>query len=410
MPGAIVKGQGVCLFISFLLHYSFDFSAEYFMSILATAICFVACHGGSADHFSVFAKQLENEGHTVQICATGPAINKFYSCAYSDIYTFSLENIAEEKAADQVAEKCKEFPVVITDMGHSFDIALHKTLKQKNPDCLCLAYYDNPEPWVPGGYSFIASQVSALSDKVLFANSGLATNPIYKEQDVVIDLPLDSRVGIGYYPLKKAQQIRENRTLKKNEARKQFYALHGRVDCGENLCVYVGGNNDVYFEKALPAFLDYLHTWSVHHDTSDTLLVFQQHPGAKKLNLDLAQIQKFQQESSVKLVISKLSTDEVLTFADGVLYYQTSMSPLFALAGIPAISVGHEIYPDILVRNHLCHSASNADSLVLALQEITKTKSLQLPALIQKKLGIQANYFENLKQVFSANSQCVLAD
>ena len=40
------------------------------------AVCFIACHGGPADHFATYAEALTKQGYDVQIHATGPALKK----------------------------------------------------------------------------------------------------------------------------------------------------------------------------------------------------------------------------------------------------------------------------------------------------------------------------------------------
>ncbi len=85
--------------------------------------------------------------------------------------------------------------------------------------------------------------------------------------------------------------------------------------------------------------------------------------------------------------------DDALTAADGVLYYQTSMGPQFALAHIPAIQVGHEKYEDILVRNHLCPSVVSAEGLREAL---ANSRSEPPSEKLLDDLGIVSNWPDRL--------------
>ena len=82
-----------------------------FISLLQSitpSVCFVACHGGPADHFSTFAEELVKIGHQVKIYAAGPALKKFQDRHIERVTPFSLENISEEAAAIEVARKCAD--------------------------------------------------------------------------------------------------------------------------------------------------------------------------------------------------------------------------------------------------------------------------------------------------------------
>ena len=48
-----------------------------YLPLLAETVCFIACHGGPADHFATFAEDLVKKGHTVHVFAAGPALKKF---------------------------------------------------------------------------------------------------------------------------------------------------------------------------------------------------------------------------------------------------------------------------------------------------------------------------------------------
>jgi hypothetical protein len=50
-----------------------------------------------------------------------------------------------------------------------------------------LAYYDNPEPFVPGGYSHTAAEVMREAQGILFANETLAKATIYSEIGKEVD-------------------------------------------------------------------------------------------------------------------------------------------------------------------------------------------------------------------------------
>ena len=76
--------------------------------------------------------------------------------------------------AKQIAQSCENATLVLTDCAAPFDIKLHQALKNKH-----FAYYDNPEPFVPGDYSACAAEVMEIAEAVFFANENLAQEPIY---------------------------------------------------------------------------------------------------------------------------------------------------------------------------------------------------------------------------------------
>ncbi len=85
-------------------------------------------------------------------------------------------------------------------------IKIHEALSQHAVNVVRWAYYDNPETYVPGGYSAVAADVMSVADGVLFANSNLAHTKIYREPGQEIDLTNKHKVGVGYYPLEQVKK------------------------------------------------------------------------------------------------------------------------------------------------------------------------------------------------------------
>jgi len=353
-----------------------------FSTMLASVIYFIACHGGPADHFVTFAGELSQRGHTVQMYATGPALKKCHDRNKELTIPFSLDDMPEEEAAILLAKSCSTADAVITDVGHPFAIALQKALKNQAPQSAHLAYYDNPEAYVPGGYSSVASQVMLEAEAVLFANSHLI-------QALEIDLPPEKRIGLGYYPTIQAEKIGARRKNEHSAIRAELFAKYSLVDRGQKVLVYAGGNNEEYFTKAFPAFLELLG----QIDLSETIVLLQQHPGAKEKNRDGKLVHAWNGKT-VPFLISEFTTDDVQVVADVMLYYQTSMGPQFVLAGIPTIQVGHEVYEDILVRNGLCHTATTSDALTYAL---THLEAATNETKILDGLGISPEWANHLE-------------
>jgi hypothetical protein len=357
------------------------------MSLLAATVCFIARHGGPADHFATFAEDLARKGHRVEIHASGPALKKCHDRKTLGVVSFSLEGKTEEEVAAQLAERCKEAAVVITDVGDPLDVTIQKALAEWAPEVLRLAYYDNPEAFVPGGYSEVAAKVMSAAQRVLFANANLAKTPIYEAPGQEARVPVEKRVGVGFYPLGQAEKIAVRRAAEHGGMRSQFFAKHGLKDSGQKVLVYAGGNNETYFAQALPAFLRLLE----ETDLSNYVIVLQQHPGAKEKNID----RKLVQEKAPQVLISDVSSDDAQVLADGMLYYQTSMGPQFVLAGLPVIQVGHERYEDVLVKNGLCAVATNPREWHKALADLMSKKAGSAEA-VKQGLGLCSDWAERL--------------
>ena len=136
---------------------------------------------------------------------------------------------------------------VLTDVGHAFDIKIQKSLTIHATKTPHLAYYDNPESLVPGGYSYTAAEVMLAAEGVLFANATLSEAKIYNEVGKEVDFGSRKRMGIGYYPISQAKKIAERRELEHDKMQTQFLTKNKIEDKGQKVLVYFGGNNDEYF-------------------------------------------------------------------------------------------------------------------------------------------------------------------
>lgn len=375
------------------------------MSISASAtLCFIACHGGAADHFSTYAEVLVKKGYEVQIHATGPALKKFQERSIEVKSAFSLDNLAaddEDRLAAAIAKTCSAASMIITDAGHGFDVKIQKALSIHAPGSRRFAYYDNPEPFVPGGYSSTAAEVIEVAEGVLFANDTLKKTKMYSAPGKEIDFTGKERYGIGYYPLGQAEKIAHKRKSEHKTARAEFFLKNGLEERGQKVLVYFGGNNEEYFTKAFPAFLSFLGEASKLVDLENTVIVLQQHPGAKAKNWDGLRVQEWLKQNGgearmPKIVISDFSSDVAQVLADAAFYYQTSMGPQFVLEGIPTIQIGHETYEDILVRNHLAPTVTGPEGLVQVIESLDTMGKMPQDALLSS-LGIKENWPEILE-------------
>jgi hypothetical protein len=377
------------------------------ISISTAAVCLIACHGGPADHFATYAEVLAKKGYAVQIHATGPALKKFQERGVEVKSSFSLDNLTteeENKLAQSIAKTCSTASIIITDVGHLFDVKIQKALSLNANKTPRFAYYDNPEPFVPGGYSSTAAEVIKVADGVLFANETLAKAKIYSAVEKEIDFTDKKRFGIGYYPVNQAEKIAEKRKSDHNTTRSTFLMKNGMKDRGQKILVYFGGNNEEYFSKAFPAFLSFVAEASKQVDLKNTVILIQQHPGAKVKNQDGQQVETWLKEfgervEMPKIILSDFSSDDAQVLADAAFYYQTSMGPQFVLEGIPTVQIGHETYEDILVRNHLAPTVINAEGFAQVIRNLEKMKETIQKDLILSSLGIKEDWPKVLEKV-----------
>lgn len=377
------------------------------MSLLTPTIVFFVCHAGPADHFAAFAKLLEEQSvYNVQVYAAGDALKKLNERNIQTTRFFFKKETVKEQLAHQLAQKCKNAALVITDVGHEFDIALHKAFDKTG--VIHLAYYDNPESYVPGGYSKTAARVMEIAQGTIFANRNLAKADLYEGPNQKIELPFKKRMPLGYYPLESAERLEKLRTELGKKRRADFFAENSIQDQGQKILVYLGGNNEAYYGKALPAFLQILEEVSQKEKafSSRYLILFQQHPGAKAEDRDkkcvMQWLKKYKAESP--LIFSHTNSDNTLLIADAILYYQTSMGPLVTLAGVLPIQVGHEPYRDLLVRSRLCPVATNTEGFLKALAQVAVPVSLNQEAILER-LGASSRWQDAFTQIIDKQTK-----
>lgn len=376
-----------------------------FLSNLLGIICLVVCDGGPSDHFATFAEKLIEEGHDVHVFSSNNALKKFQDRNIVVQTTFNLNaltSLEQDSLALEIAKACSNAELVLTDVGNRFDVKVQNTLKAITPAVRRYAYYDNPEPFVPGGYSVIASEVMSIAQRVLFANANLAKENIFSTLGEAIDLDESKRIGIGYYPVQNAEKIAKSReSSHKEKLREEFFNKVGIIDKGQKLLVYFGGNNEEYFQRAFPSFIDILNQAVQKRNLSNFCIVFQQHPAAKFNNRDGEYLKKKEMFKdpypSNFVTISPLSTEDIQVIADAAMYYQTSMGPQFLLAGIPVVQIGHEKYSDVLIKNHLCSSVTDARGFLSVLDKLDQLlDSKNAKYKIYQSLGIDPNWSQNL--------------
>ncbi len=382
------------------------------MSLSTALLCFIACHGGSGDHLVALAEGLNKDNEPVKIYATGLALKKFQERGFEVAFQFSIDNLSTAEAdalAVHIAKECSTASIVITDVGSAFDLKVQEALAEYAPKANRFAYYDNPESYVPGGYSAIATQVMMAAQGILFANSNLASSPLFQDPDKEIDLGCRKKIGIGYYPLSQADKIAERRRTDKTAMRQQILLKQGLIDCNQTILVYFGGNNEEYFDKAFPAFLNLLEQAIHLTNLSNYVIMLQQHPAAKSKNLDAKLLNNWRENlqeyvSVPKIILSDCSSDDAQVIADAALYYQTSMSPQFILAGIPTLQIGHEPYLDILVKNRISPSVTTLEQLIEELSNLPNRQRTTQRERILDALGYKTNWYEILPSLLKSRS------
>lgn len=408
---------------------------------MVSEVCFVACHAGPAAHFATFAEHLSRDGSTINIYALkGPALDTFQRrwpqqlvskllkipkrCIQSGTHltAFSIPAPTEEdEIAELIAKRCSTAPVVITDVGHPFAAKVQGALA-KYAKVRRLTYYDNDSLNVPGQYPQIAAGVMGGSQGILCANAHLADEPTFEVGgSSLIHL---KRVGIGYFPVEQAYKIAKRRQNERTSLRETFLQDFRPLPEGTKVLLYYGGNNDEYFDKALPAFLDIIENGmkrETHSDFSNLLIIFRQHPGAIKDSKDLKEVRhrlcvwddKGFMLKAPRVIFSRNSDDTSLppdmrtdrppedlqVIADMVMYFQTTMSSQVVLAGIPTTQVGHLAYQDVVVKNRLVRSVTTADEFVDVVEKLKPNQQQDIPRdVILHGLGFKEEWLDILKK------------
>ena len=354
-------------------------------------LCFIVCDGGPAGHFAEFTKYLISDNRLSIDIYT----NEIHQAKFEDLrnherirmFHFSLHGMNEsdeDNLATKIIENCMKENVdkILIDIGNQFDVKLARKLTN-TIDFWC--YYDNPEEYVPGGYSNRCIEMMSLCQNILFANKNLAR------------LELDEKIirGIGYYPIEIAEKLKQRRELERTQLRDKY----GWKNI-EYIFIYFGGNNQLYYELAFPHFLSLLSQID-QQSLHNTLFLFHQHPAAKKDNYDGNLFQNWLEKNShIQASLSQLTSDEAQILADGIFYYQTSMAYQFALIGIPIMQVAHKIYKDILVQHNLCHTAIDLNQFENGLKLFKKqNNSMENKQLIYDAIGYNKNWLKNFREI-----------
>lgn len=116
---------------------------------------------GPAEHFSTFYKELSSHpSFRLHFCASNVALETLREKGIEIDCPFSFQGDAKlsvETLASNLLEKIAPNALLMTEVGHEFGYVLQKACAKYRPDVYRIAYYDNPEPYVPT-YSEIAKK------------------------------------------------------------------------------------------------------------------------------------------------------------------------------------------------------------------------------------------------------------
>lgn len=342
-------------------------------------VAFFSASPNSSQHFHEFTRALEERG---------------ISCL-----TFNVEDDVEK-----IAKQYPEIDEIVTEISLPESKRIHEVFFKLRPDVKRAAYYDNPESFVPGGYSQgVSSMLEGPVQEILFANHNHIKEALFSEEAQKIDTSHVIKRAIGYYPLKKVQEILDLRNREKRQKlREDLFSGLSVQDRNQKIFVYVGGANDYYYNSAWPFFLKLLSKAFTNSKEQNFLVILQQHPRARSSgNADGKLLIEWKRSNPLlakTIEVSCISTEEALALSDGVFYSQTSMAPIFALTGTPTMQIGPKPLDDLLIRNQLCPHILTAKQLLHSLAPESATPNVEA---IYEALGFSENWQDNLAKAIS---------
>jgi hypothetical protein len=313
--------------------------------IFALIITFIVSHPGPAEHFAAFARELEDRNLDCTLIARDTALKKLENSGLN-VIQFSEEAL-------QAAAKSQLIFLEVCDVRMA-------ELPRKLGKERCVAYYDNPEKEVPGGYKDNAKKVIEAAGRVIYAIEDL-----------------------GYYPVEKVEEFRKMR-ISQAERKEAFFRDQGiKNPEGKKAIVFFGSANSAYYEGAFPRLLEILEKVQGH--LPNHLFILQRHP---RSSIEAGS----KLPSGVIVTDDKFAFDDAVALADVALYYQTSAAPQFVLAGIPTLQVAHEVNADLLIRNRVCQVATTPEEFIDCISQV----SVSDPEKVSGLLGIRSDWKERL--------------
>ncbi|MEI8300221.1 MAG: hypothetical protein WCG10_01230 [Chlamydiota bacterium] len=378
----------------------------------AVDVCFVTLHPSSVEHFVKLTKVLDQEKISWQIVAADISEQRLKErkiphhkiSVWTSKKTISELSYKEKIAiAKLTAKTCKKAKVIITDISESFIAEVHHELSLVS-SAKRYVYYDNPEAYVPGEYSKVFEEVVKTRPYgVVFANKNLSEETLYGNAKEPLDIDPFDKLGLGLALMEDVEQL-DALADNKSELRHKLFEKLGIQDEKQKLLVYLGGSNSMYFSHAFPFFLRSIEDNLSYPFFDNVLLLLQQHPRAKQEgSMDLYEL--LARGFPFQVFLSPMSTLEMMTCADLIYYYQSSLAPKLVLAKRPLVQVTPEPLEDMSTRLHLVNSVMHPKDFIsnslIALSTNYQEQSLKL---LQDNLG----YDENWESTFAAFIKRVL--
>lgn len=309
-------------------------------------VCFLACHPGARAQMADIYEHLKIKNISCRFVLVEESLR-------GDVYP-----LVEE--LDQGVSQ------LVADVGTPISAQVFQELSRRGSSVFKVAYYDNPESFVPGGYSSIAATVIESADAVVFASLLLQGQVLYDGMRCELDLSAKRIHYLGYFPFCRFDFYRSLRSEScREQLRKAFFLQSEIEDKGQRFLLYLGGANKVYEQETLIHLCHLLRETHSSFGLDQTIVLLQRHPRASDLDLHL--FQDLQLEG-LPVAISPFDFASSLAIADVIGYYQTSTCLYFPLLGIPAAQIGSQCYSDLLVRNKLCSLVNDKESFLRFLE------------------------------------------
>jgi hypothetical protein len=372
----------------------------------AVDVCFISLHPSSVEHFIKLSQVLDQEKISWNIMAADSSEQRLKERKIPhhkiSVWT-SKKNMKElswkEKTAiaKLTAKTCKKAKVIITDISESFIAQVHHELSRVS-SAKRYVYYDNPEAYVPGAYSKVFEEIIKTRPYgVIFSNKNLSEETLYGNAQEPLLIDRLDKLGLG---LILTEEMKEVVDLQENKAdrRQQLFEKLGIEDEKQKLLVYLGGCTTQYFYQAFPFFLCSIEDNLTSPFFDNVLLLLQQHPRAKQEgSMDLYEL--LSRGFPFQVFLSPIPTLEMMSCADLIYYYQSSLAPKLVLAKKKLVQVSAEAFEDMSSRLHLVDRVIHTkDFIPYSLKAMSTSHEEHCLRLLQENLG----YDENWSKTFSS--------
>ncbi len=365
------------------------------------SVCFFSCHPAPANQFIDLSTIAKEAGATCVYIAGGESSYKILSPHSKDTHFFSIDSELD-LTASKIADLISTCDILITDLPNPFTQLVVSNLKGRASAVKLVGYYDNPETFVPGGYSKQVGKVVQYLDAIFFRNGLHEAMPIFSELGCAMDLDAVKKVGIYYSSIPKEVERMKVQRQDRFLQRKRFFEHQKLSDRGQQLVLISGGANSVFYHETIPHFLHLLEESIKSGLLPDSTIVYQQHGRAKTEdgNPDGKQILAWKASfldpfsgPKPEFVFSHLPFNDAVVLSDFILYHQTSDNAKFYLLGIPTLQVSKEPYPDLLIRNGLIECASTPEILTHVWNQAKKDPSPKIHKdVVYKEMGYSPDF------------------